>query len=170
MSPLVDTSQSSVSVSSVDYNLMDLRQEVEKFHLDYPDAIILIQVGGFYEIFDYNGQLDRMASTLGLAIGTRKSKRNPPVRFTGFPTHQLSRYLKRIVEDGNTVVLVDRMGYEIERRLMRRSVTRVVSPGTLINDDDGIINRTNNFVLLIAQTTERDQKRSSSNTTVYGLC
>lgn len=68
----------------------------------YPDAVILFRIGGFYQTFEEDAQ--KVANDLGIIV----TKRNDGVRMAGFPHHALDTYLPRLVRCGNRVAIVDK--------------------------------------------------------------
>lgn len=67
----------------------------------YPDAVILFRMGGFYQTFEEDAQ--KVANDLGIIV----TKRNDGVRMAGFPHHALDTYLPRLIRCGNRVAIVD---------------------------------------------------------------
>lgn len=68
----------------------------------YPDAVILFRMGGFYQTFEEDAQ--KVANDLGIIV----TKRNDGVRMAGFPHHSLDTYLPRLIRCGNRVAIVDK--------------------------------------------------------------
>ncbi|KAL2891707.1 MutS2 protein [Ceratocystis lukuohia] len=104
----------------------------------FPNCVVLTRVGSFYEL--YLHQAEELGSALGLKISQKKTVAGP-VSMSGFPFFQLERYLKILVQDLNRhVAIVDEFPKtETERAksggLMHdRKVTRIVTPGTLIDE------------------------------------
>ncbi|KAL1899649.1 MutS protein 1 [Ceratocystis pirilliformis] len=104
----------------------------------FPNCVVLTRVGSFYEL--YLHQAEEFGPSLGLKISQKKTVAGP-VSMSGFPFFQLERYLKILVQDLNRhVAIVDEFPKtEIERAksggLMHdRKVTRIVTPGTLIDE------------------------------------
>ena len=68
----------------------------------YPDAVILFRMGGFYQTFEEDAE--KVANDLGIIV----TKRNDGVRMAGFPHHALDTYLPRLFRCGNRVSIVDK--------------------------------------------------------------
>ena len=68
----------------------------------YPDAVILFRMGGFYQTFEEDAQ--KVANDLGIIV----TKRNDGVRMAGFPKQALDTYLPRLVRKGHRVAIVDK--------------------------------------------------------------
>lgn len=94
-------------------------------------SVCLIQVGSFYEL--YFEQASLIAPKLGIKVATRKTS-NHNVPMAGFPVTQLQKFVKMLVHDLHVnVAIIDQ--YEAPTdTLMHRKVSRIVSPGTLVDE------------------------------------
>ncbi|KAJ3214459.1 Mismatch repair protein msh3 [Dinochytrium kinnereticum] len=120
-----------------------LKQEILQIQSRYENHILLVQVGGFYEIYEYCDYLEEIAHLLGLSIGGKEP------RFAGFPVASLNKYVEKLLEAGKTVAIVD----QVQRDTMSlsksftRNVVRIVTPGTALNED--VEAKENTFLLAI---------------------
>jgi DNA mismatch repair protein MutS len=97
-----------------------------------PDALLLFRMGDFYELFFEDAKT--AARTLGLTLTSRDKGENP-IPMAGFPHHQLESYLGKLVSAGMRVAICDQMEDPRQAKgIVRREVTRVVTPGTLTDD------------------------------------
>lgn len=112
-----------------------------------PDALLLFRMGDFYEMFHEDAKV--AARTLNLALTSREKGENP-VPMAGFPHHQLESYLGKLIAAGLRVAVCEQV--EDPKKaigLVRREVTRVVTPGTLT--DEALLDpRQSNFLAAIA--------------------
>ena len=104
----------------------------------FDNCVLVTRVGNFYEI--YFEQADEYGPLLNLKIGYKQTRLGP-VAMAGFPFFQLDRYLKMLVQDLNRYVavceefLVQTSGKVKSGGLKHdRRVTRIVTPGTLIDE------------------------------------
>ena len=96
------------------------------------DALLLFRMGDFYELFHEDAR--QAAEILGLALTSRDKGENP-IPMAGFPYHQLDSYLARLIAAGLRVAVCEQVQDPREATgLVRREVTRVVSPGTVTDD------------------------------------
>ena len=96
------------------------------------DALLLFRMGDFYELFHEDAR--QAAEILGLALTSRDKGENP-IPMAGFPYHQLDSYLARLIAAGLRVAVCEQVQDPKEAKgLVRREVTRVVSPGTVTDD------------------------------------
>ncbi|MBN1912485.1 MAG: DNA mismatch repair protein MutS [Pirellulales bacterium] len=97
-----------------------------------PEAILLFRMGDFYELFHDDAKI--AAKTLGLAL-TSRDKGEDPIPMAGFPHHQLDSYLGKLITAGMRVAVCDQVEDPKEAKgLVRREITRVVSPGTVTDE------------------------------------
>jgi DNA mismatch repair protein MutS len=111
------------------------------------EALLLFRMGDFYELF-YDDARDA-ARVLGLAL-TSRDKGDDPVPMAGFPHHQLDSYLAKIIAAGFRAAICEQVEDPREAKgLVKREVTRIVTPGTLT--DDALLDpRVSNYLAAIA--------------------
>ena len=112
------------------------------------EALLLFRMGDFYELFFDDAKT--AARTLGLAL-TSRDKGDDPVPMAGFPHHQLDSYLAKIIAAGHRAAICEQVEDPREAKgLVKREVTRIVTPGTLT--DDALLNpQSSNFLAAIVQ-------------------
>jgi len=100
----------------------------------HPDAILLYRLGDFYEMFGPDAE--RAAPILGVVLTAREAARGVKVPMCGVPHHALMRYVKKLVEAGEKVALCDQLEEPAPgKKLVHRGVTRVITAGTLVEDE-----------------------------------
>jgi DNA mismatch repair ATPase MutS len=119
----------------------------------FSNHVVLTRVGNFYEL--YFDQAETYSKLLNLKLAAKPISGNRKVPMSGFPYFQLDRYLKVLVQDLNQyVVMVEEFANDAEAKvksgglLFDRKVTRVITPGTLI-DEKFMDPWENNFVLAV---------------------
>jgi DNA mismatch repair protein MutS len=96
------------------------------------DALLLFRMGDFYELFFDDARA--AARVLGLAL-TSRDKGDDPVPMAGFPYHQLDSYLAKIIAAGYRAAICEQVEDPKQAKgLVKREVTRIVTPGTLTDD------------------------------------
>lgn len=110
-----------------------MMQQFNGFKRQYPDKVVLFRMGDFFETF---GEDAKTASKiLNITLTSRdKKKDSPPM--AGFPHHALNQYLPKFVKAGYCVVVVDQLeDPKLAKGIVKRGVTRIVTPGTLEEDE-----------------------------------
>ncbi len=112
-----------------------------------PDALLLFRMGDFYELFHDDAKT--AAKTLNLALTSRDKSENP-IPMAGFPHHQLDSYLAKLIRAGMRVAVCEQVEDPKKAKgLVRREVTRIVSPGT-VTDDALLDPRESNYLAAVA--------------------
>lgn len=135
-------------------------QQYEQAKAACGDAILLFRMGDFYELF--HDDAERAAPPLGLTL-TSRDKGDDPIPMAGFPHHQLDGYLARLIKSGFRVAVCEQVEDPSEARgLVRREVTRVVSPGT-ITDPELLDPRQSNYLMAVIRGTPPHGKKTRSS-------
>lgn len=101
----------------------------------YKDKILLFRMGDFYETFGEDAETT--ARVLNIALTTR-DKKEDPTPLAGFPHHALKQYLPKLVSAGYNVAIADQVeDPKFAKGIVRREITRIVTPGTLTDETDG---------------------------------
>jgi len=98
----------------------------------YPDGILLFRMGDFYEIFFEDAEV--AAPIMGITLTSRplgKSGRSP---MCGVPHHAWQVYVGKLIRAGHKVVICDQMEPAGKKGIVRRDVTRVLTPGTVVEE------------------------------------
>ncbi len=107
--------------------MMQQYREAKERH---PGMLLLFRMGDFYEMF--NADAEVAARLLGLTL----TSRDKTVPMAGFPHHALEPYLRKLLQAGQRVAICDQVeDPALAKGLVRREVTRVVTPGTLTEDN-----------------------------------
>ncbi|HET9111871.1 MAG TPA: DNA mismatch repair protein MutS, partial [Ktedonobacterales bacterium] len=95
----------------------------------YPDALLAYNIGDFYEFFDHDAET--AARELHLTLTARSFGPDEVVPLAGVPTHAIEVYAGRLVARGYRVAICEQVSPP-GRGLVRREVTRVLTPGTVV--------------------------------------
>jgi DNA mismatch repair protein MutS len=98
-----------------------------------PDALLLFRMGDFYELFFDDARV--AAEKVGLTLTSRDKSSDNPIPMAGFPHHQLESYLGRLIRQGLRVAICEQLEDPKQAKgLVKRDITRVVTPGTLTDE------------------------------------
>jgi DNA mismatch repair protein MutS len=120
------------------YSLSSIMQQYNSFITKYPEKLIAMQVGDFFEFFGQSAKT--VSSILDLALGNRKG-----LAFTGFPIRSIDNHLPKLIRAGQEVVVCEQFK-ERHSNVFRRKVTRILTPGTVV-EGEIVSGRGNNFLL-----------------------
>ncbi len=128
--------------------LTPVMRQYRELKLRYPDYLLLFRLGDFYEMFFEDAHLG--ARLLQLAL-TSRQKGEGAVPMAGIPHQAADGYIARLIAAGQKVALCEQMEAPgKERKLIRREVVRVITPGT-VTDTQFLDRATNNFLLVLAR-------------------
>lgn len=111
----------------------------------YPDHLLLFRLGDFYELFLEDAELG--ARLLQITLTSRQG-----APMAGIPHHAADGYIARLVQAGQKIAVCEQLEAPGRgRKLLRRDVVRVITPGTL-TDTAYLRGTANNFLLAVART------------------
>ncbi|TAM74892.1 DNA mismatch repair protein MutS [bacterium] len=117
----------------------------------YPEAVLLMRVGDFYEA--YGEDAETIARALQIALTSKESGGGERVAMAGVPYHALDGYLVKLVRQRRVVALAEQLEAPVPNKLTRRDVVRVVTPGTLL-EESLLPSSANNFLTAVAMLGE----------------
>jgi DNA mismatch repair protein MutS len=112
-----------------------------------PGALLLFRLGDFYELFHEDAVT--AARELEITLTSRNKERGDPVPMCGVPYHSADSYIARLIQRGYRVAICEQMEEAGPgKKLVRREVTRVVTPGT-VTDSALLRSHENNYVAAV---------------------
>ena len=124
--------------------MMEQYQEVKK---EIPDCLLFFRLGDFYEMFFEDAVT--AARELELTLTGRSCGQEERAPMCGVPYHAAETYIQRLVQKGYKVAICEQMEDPKEAKgLVRREITRIITPGTSMNAD-GIGEGKNNYIMSV---------------------
>ena len=138
---------STCSILDVDpETLTPMMRQYQLVKAEHPDAILMFRLGDFFEMFFEDAVT--AAGILQITLTSRGTRGSgdgkAAIPMCGVPYHAVNSYVARLVEAGRKVTLCDQIELS-DKGIARREVTRVVTPGMVI-DDEILDTRANNFL------------------------
>jgi DNA mismatch repair protein MutS len=100
----------------------------------HPDALLFFRLGDFYEMFFEDAE--RAAPILEIALTTRSKKDETPIPMCGVPHHSAQSYITKLLAAGLKVAICEQMQDPSEAKgIVERSIVRVVTPGTVTEEE-----------------------------------
>jgi len=119
---------------------------------EHPTALLFFRLGDFYELFFDDAIL--AAHELQITLTSRNKEKGIAVPMCGVPYHAAEGYISKLIRKGFKVAICEQMeNPSLAKKLVRREVTRVVTPGTAA--DPSLSSEENNFLAAVAQTGDR---------------
>ncbi len=95
----------------------------------YPDKILFFRMGDFYEMFDDDAV--KAAPILNIALTSRGHLNGKKIPLAGVPYHSADKYLARLLEAGEKVVIVEQIeDPKLAKGVVKRDVVEIITPGT----------------------------------------
>ena len=98
----------------------------------HPDGILLFRLGDFYEIFFDDARI--AAPIMGVQLTSRPLGKTGRAPMCGVPHHAWQSYVGKLLRAGHKVVICDQVEAKSTSKIVRRDVTRVLTPGTVVED------------------------------------
>jgi DNA mismatch repair protein MutS len=124
---------------------------------EHPTALLFFRLGDFYELFFDDAIV--ASKELQITLTSRNKEKGIAVPMCGVPHHAAEGYIGKLIRKGFKVAICEQMEdarlarKQMGTKLVRREVTRVVTPGTAV--DSSLGSDENNFLAALAQVGER---------------
>jgi len=100
---------------------------------EHPDALLFFRMGDFFELFFEDAEI--AARELSITLTSRNPGAEAKVPMCGVPHHSVDSYLAQLLEKGFKIAICDQIEDPRQAKgLVKRAVTRVLTPGTIVED------------------------------------
>lgn len=114
----------------------------------HPNTLLFFRLGDFYELFFDDAVV--AARELQITLTSRNKEKDQAIPMCGVPYHAAENYLSKLLRKGFKVAICDQMeDQRLAKKLVRREVTRVLTPGTALDSSVGA--EENNFLAALAR-------------------
>ena len=110
---------------------------------NYQDSLVFFRLGDFYEMF-FNDALIA-SKELEIVLTGRDAGAKERVPMCGVPFHSVDGYIERLTEKGYKIAIVEQLELPGDKKIVKRDVTRVVTPGTRM-DEKSLDEKNNNYI------------------------
>ncbi len=109
------------------------RQQYLDIKSNHPNDILLFRMGDFYETFDDDAKI--VAKDLEIALTSREMGKGEKIPLAGIPYHSLDGYLSKLIAKGHRIAICEQTSDPSESKgIVDREVVRIVTPGTVVED------------------------------------
>ena len=116
-----------------DFKMTPMLEQYLRAKAEHPDALLFYRMGDFYELFFEDAIT--AARELQITLTTRNPGADSPIPMCGVPHHAAEGYLAELLEKGFSVAVCDQIEDPRQAKgLVKRAVTRVLTPGTAVED------------------------------------
>ncbi len=97
----------------------------------YPDSLLLLRMGDFYELFFEDAKV--ASRVLDIALTTREKGKEDPIPMCGVPYHSVDAYIEKLLKAGYKVAIAEQLEDPKKAKgVVKRDVVRVITPSTAI--------------------------------------
>src|SRR5579871_2652428 len=119
---------------------------------EHPTALLFFRLGDFYELFFDDAIV--ASKELQITLTSRNKEKGIAIPMCGVPHHAAEGYISKLIRKGFKVAICEQVeDPRLAKKLVRREVTRVVTPGTAA--DSSLSSEENNFLAALAQVGDR---------------
>lgn len=129
-------------------NITPMMRHYQEVKAQYPDDLVFYRLGDFYELFYDDAKV--ASEVLDLTLTRRGNNNGNPIPMAGVPFHAADTYISRLLKQGYSVVICEQIGERKQGKSMDRKVTKVITPGT-VTEDEMLPERQDNLVASIYQ-------------------
>ena len=116
-------------------NLTPMLRQYLEIKERHQDAILFFRLGDFYEMFFEDAV--KASEILEITLTSRNKNSEESVPLCGFPYHSASGYIRKLIESGNKVAICEQVeDPKAAKGIVRREVTRVITPGLLVEEEN----------------------------------
>jgi len=124
--------------------LTPMLEQYLRFKEENPGSLLFFRMGDFYELFFEDAEI--VARAVQIALTSRNPNDENPIPMCGMPHHAVEPYVSQLLEKGYKVAICDQIEDPREAKgLVKRDVTRVLTPGTVV-EDSNLKSKENNYL------------------------
>jgi len=127
-------------MNNVAQNIIKLEEETPMMQQyitikkEHPDSILFFRMGDFYEMFNEDAKV--ASRVLEIALTSRNKNKANPTPMCGIPHHSSKSYIAKLIKSGKKVAICEQTeDPKFTKGLVKREVVRVVTPGTILDDN-----------------------------------
>nr|MBP9839249.1 DNA mismatch repair protein MutS [Pseudomonadota bacterium] len=128
--------------------LAPMLQQYVTLKKQYPEYLLLFQVGDFYEIFFDDAPI--VAQALNIRLTSRDKEQANAAQMCGIPIHALDNYLPKLLQQGHSCIIVGQVEESKNKKgMVKREIIRMVTPGVRF-DGDGLDEKKFNYLCAVS--------------------
>lgn len=112
----------------------------------YPDCLLFYRMGDFYELFNEDAHIG--ATVLNITLTGKAGGKDGRIPMAGVPYHAVDNYIAKLVKAGYKVAICEQLSPPNKKGLVERDVVRIVTPGTLL-DENNLDKKANNYIVSV---------------------
>ena len=139
-------------MSEAPAKLTPMFEQYMSIKAEHPDALLFYRMGDFYELFLEDAKV--AARELQIALTSRSRDAENPIPMCGVPWHAVEGYVAQLIDKGYHVAICDQTeDPKAAKGLVKRAVTRVITPGTVL-EDANLASKSHNFLAALCPSAD----------------
>ena len=119
-------------------------EQYMRIKAEHPGALLFYRMGDFYELFLDDAKV--AARELQIALTSRSKDTENPIPMCGVPWHAVEGYVAQLIDKGYHIAICDQTeDPKAAKGLVKRAVTRVITPGTVL-EDANLASKSHNYL------------------------
>lgn len=110
-----------------------MMQQYLAIKAEYADLLLFYRMGDFYELFFDDAVL--ASELIHITLTKRGHSAGEPIPMAGVPVHSVDNYLAKLIKLGHSIAICEQVGEAEPKGPMKREVTRIITPGTITEDE-----------------------------------
>lgn len=132
----------------MEIKLTPMMEQYLNIKKEYKDILLFYRMGDFYELFFEDAE--KASHLLDITLTYKDKKNGKKIPMAGIPYHSVENYLSKLIKEGESIAICEQIGEITNNGPMERKVTRVITPGTII-EDSLLSEKKDNFIVSIFQ-------------------
>ncbi len=126
-----------------------MMQQYASLKAQYADCLLLYRLGDFYELFLEDAHIG--SRVLQIVLTRRPRGKDGDIPMAGVPYHAADRYIAKLVDAGYKVAICEQVSDPREKGIVKRDVVRIITPGTLL-DEQSLKQKEHNYLMSLVLT------------------
>jgi DNA mismatch repair protein MutS len=129
-----------------------MMQQYSEIKKQFTDCLLFYRMGDFYELFLEDAHIG--ARVLNITLTGKANGKGGKIPMAGVPYHAVDAYLAKLVNAGYKVAICEQLSPPNKKGLVKRDVVRIVTPGTML-DENALDKKEHNYIVSLTMNTKR---------------
>lgn len=129
-----------------------MMRQYAKIKKKYADCLLFYRMGDFYELFMEDAHIG--AQVLNITLTSKAGGKDGRIPMAGIPYHAVETYVAKLVKAGYKVAICEQLSPPNKKGLVERDVIRIVTPGTML-DENALEKKENNYLVSVVATEDK---------------
>jgi len=123
-----------------------MMKQYTRIKKQYMDCLLFYRMGDFYELFLEDAHTG--SRVLNITLTAKRGGKDGRIPMAGVPYHAVDGYIAKLVRAGHKVAICEQLSPPNKRGIVERDVVRIITPGTLL-DENILDKKENNYIVAL---------------------